>query len=321
MPAYRQPLRQRCKINLTVNTSLHDCDEERGRTRSRAKTWKRTHTPDSLFSTSGTAPSSPRRAIPDEEPQRKVFKSFYHFIPHVSFAFADGDYDPFTVQYPPSGSRYDNLGSPSLSIPFTHIIRILHPSSSSELKQQLETGMVWPEYDEGSGIALLNVVIPEIQLQSTLERKFTFLDANQLLLARDFLCLALPFYRVDQQWHRTLATSSDDVHVLITAPWPSQALRCFTHCKSGVPLPTPTGDSPFRVAQATRRATAAASDVLAMVASYLAMCSGRRVRKVMRGVDEDMVASEQDGMKNVFLWKDRLNTECCAFLDTIAWIN
>ncbi|CAA7263058.1 unnamed protein product [Cyclocybe aegerita] len=319
MPAYRQPLRQRCKVNLTINTSLHDRDEERGRTKRRAKAWKRTHTPDSLFSTAGTAPSSPRCAIPDEEPQHNALKSFYHFIPYVSFAFADGHYDPFKVQYPPSGPRYDSPASPSLNIPFTHIIRILHPSYSRDPNQHLEQGMVWPEYDEESGIALLNIVVPEAHAypKDTPERMFTLLDTNQLLLARDFLCLALPFYRADHQWHRALTPSSDDVHVLITAPWPSR----FTRCKSGVPLPTPTGDSPFRVAQAARRATTAATDVLAIVASYLAMCSGRRVGKVIRGVDEDMVMNEQDGVKNAFLWKDRLDTECCTFLDTIAWLN
>jgi len=336
MPVYRQPLRIKHKVNLRIITAIptnvddapispddhhiYSSKFQRGRTnKGLPPTTKRAE--DSLSGrNAGFDYPIITSSLSSTEPEpTNLLKSLHDVIPYVTIALADGNYDPFTVRVP-STACYEPM-SPTHSIPFTHILRVLYANPSPDDGMVLEGGMSWPQYDDRTGVAVLNLVIPqkavdhylinrdeeigggEGERHRTLERDVTLLSNNQLLMARDFLCLALPFFNQDD-WKAT--KSADAVHALMTAPLRSSLMKDMDLESSSA--------TPHRT---IRQEAAAACDLLSIVLCYLGQCSGQKTKQVIKRLELDLVTSKEQG-KDVHLWIDRVGTEGWPVLDRIA---
>ncbi|KAG5341032.1 hypothetical protein C0989_012027 [Termitomyces sp. Mn162] len=104
---------------------------------------------------------------------------------------------------------------------FTHIVKITYASGS------WQAGECDLQVDFKRGLLLLNVIVPapvglkDETDENKEDRTKTVLTEHQLLVARDFLALALPYYaeahpRLRVPTYNLL--SSDSVRVMITAP-------------------------------------------------------------------------------------------------------
>jgi len=134
------------------------------------------------------------------------------------------------------------------------------------------------------------------------------LTEQQLILAKDFLCLALPF-NDSGDWVTDSSSSSEAVHALITAP--------FKLSQHG-----PSLWSEIRGVQSTcrkwhdhhQRAGKAASSVISIVLCYLASISKRRARDVLVNLERDRSDCEGD----VSVWRNCSVKEDFLVLDRIA---
>jgi len=336
MPVYRQPLRIKHKVNLRIITAIptnvddalaspdahhiYSSKFQRGCTNKRLPpTTKRAEDPLLDRNAGLDYPIITPPSFSTEPEPTNLLKSFHDVIPYVTIALADGNYNPFTVRVP-STTFYEPM-SPTHSIPFTHVLRVLYADPSPDDGMVLEGGMSWPQYDDRTGVAVLNLVIPQKAVDNylvtgdediggeddewhrTLERNVTLLSNNQLLMARDFLCLALPFFNQDD-WKAM--KSADAVHVLMTAPLRSSSMKEVD--------PESSSATPHRT---TRQEAVAACDLLSIVLCYLGQCSGQKTKQVIKRLELDLVTSEEQG-KDVHLWIDRVGTEGWPVLDRIA---
>ena len=277
MPVVRQPLRQRCNVQLSVITCLSDNKYDdiskdecpvRGRSRkrharkiaaSRKRKFKSPHSSSALtFVKDKAAVTIPSLPFPRSRGNHHL-QSYCELIPFLSIAFSDGLFDPSTL--------LPSTTSASL-IPFTHFIRIQYQTPL------LNPGLAWSEYHLKTGTSVLNLVIPTPHPLQYTEQ--TLLTEHQLLLSRDFLSLALPYYCRSEPpvWTNELS-SADMVHVLITAP------------------PGPAGCI----------GPSSAVDVMSIVVCYLTFAGGEETTTVVQCVDGEVGAFEL-GLANV--WKGRV---------------
>jgi len=272
MPVVRQPLRNRCNVQLSVVTCL-SCDDisnddnpTRGRSRTRhrkiaAKRKKNKSPRPSYVKGEAVVPMLPRSK------GNHHLQSYFELIPFLSIALSDGSFDPFSLQLPASSASL---------IPFTHFIRIQYPTPLLGFNP----GLAWSEYHLKTGISVLNLIIPKPQ-----QREQTLLTEHQLLLSRDFLSLALPYYcRFEPpKWANELS-SADMVHVLITAP------------------PGPTGSS-------------GVVDVMSIVVCYLTFAGGQESTTVVDCVDGEV---DDFGLGVADVWRGRVKGDGVEVIQRVA---
>jgi len=264
MPAVRQPLRKRCNVKLSVVTSCDDIsriskDETsiRGRPQRRQK---RTMTTKRIS----------RHSLKGEDAVSALhhLQSYCELIPFLTIALSDGSFDPSTLLPPITSSSV---------VPFTHFIRIQH---STPL---LNPGLAWSEYHLKTGISVLNLIVPASQSR----QHETCLSEHQLLLSRDFLSLALPYYyRSDPPTWNDELPSGDMAHVLITAP------------------PGPPG--PFLECVGSSNAV----DVMSIVACYLSFAGREKTTTVVKCVDSE------SGLADI--WKGRIKGDGVEIVQRVA---
>lgn len=278
MPVVRQPLRKRCNVQLSVVTCL-SCDDIsnddspiRGRSRTRHR---------KMAPKKGKFQSPPPSYVKKETvvhmlPRSKGshhLQSYCELIPFLSIALSDGTFDP-SILLPP-------LSSASL-VPFTHFIRIQYPTPLLGVNP----GLAWSEYHLKTGHSVLNLIIPKPQQRQSQEH--TLLTEHQLLLSRDFLSLALPYYCRSEppKWANELS-SADRVHVLITAP------------------PGPTGYlGSFGVV-----------DVMSIVVCYLTFAGGQESTTVVDCVDGEV---DDYGLGVADVWKGRVKGDGVEVVQRVA---
>jgi hypothetical protein len=195
-------------------------------------------------------------------------QSYCEIVPFLSIALSDGLFDPSTL-LPPTTSLP--------LVPFTHFIRIHHPTPLRN------PGLAWSEYHLATGTSVLNLVVPTPHSEEK-----TLLTEYQLLLSRDFLSLALPYYSRSQPplWANDLP-SADMVHVLITAP------------------PEPTG----------RSGSSSMVDVMSIVVCYLTFAGGAKTRTVVECVDGE-VDTFESGLADV--WMGRVKGDGLEVIQRVA---
>ena len=225
MPAIRQPLRQRCNVKLNVITDIPPEDvrllEDIGRVYeddvySRNKYRRRTARDVSVpFITKKMAAERERPTTPQLHPvslsAAQRLQSLHELLPYLFVSFHNGDH------LPPEVVTEDGAA-------FTHIIKITHESSKRE------AGAVDIGRDTKRGLHTLVLVVPTSaprhhacrgrRVRTAGTRNTTLLTEYQLLAARDFLSLSLPYY---SEVHPTEVLEgpigpADRVRVLITAP-------------------------------------------------------------------------------------------------------
>ncbi|KAG6902112.1 hypothetical protein C0995_004293 [Termitomyces sp. Mi166 len=221
MPAIRahKPLRERCNIQLRVKTTIpHDVYDNydlssnspaprRGRTTTRKpiimQNSKRVLRQTSKFKSTG---ESVPQLHPIHTPTAEGLPNLHRLVPYTYVGFHKGRFLPY--------SMVSSKGSL-----FTHVVKITHPSNF------WQPGECDLQIDIKRGLLLLDLIVPASDILrdeadvNEEERTKTILTEHQLLVARDFLALALPYYA---EAHPRLAAynsrSSDCVRVLITAP-------------------------------------------------------------------------------------------------------
>ncbi|EAU91828.1 hypothetical protein CC1G_04595 [Coprinopsis cinerea okayama7 len=221
MPAttvIRAALRQRCKVNLRIYTALSpyiddlpiyiednhlrslQCAKPKGAV-APPKNVQSTFAVRAQINTELSQQTIPR--IPKSSPfhQFPDFESFYELVPYLSLAFSDGDFTPEIA------ARF-NL-SPNTN-EFTHFLKIVDAKSPSE------AGRTILETDEYTGTQTLTLPIYHHPPPNR-RRDYTLLSDRQLLAARDFLSLALPYFSEGRP-NLKKRGSSDMAHVLMTAP-------------------------------------------------------------------------------------------------------
>ena len=206
--------------------------------------------------------------------------AYHHLVPYISIAFSDGEYVPCLLPLPAHsppliGKHKHRLSTCPASIiastctenPFTHVLRILHPTSNVSYRNsrylhsdpgpnqscELVPGMTWCDVDRETGVHHLSLVVPlpaalesprrssRIPPEPILEShehlsaisiSRTILTDDQLKLARDFLALALPCFPGPQD------PAPDPAHVLITvpgvSPLPSMDMFNYTYSLNGM---------------------------------------------------------------------------------------
>jgi len=296
MPAIRQPLRKRCNVQLSVITcvSYNTCDDIvliskdetpiRGRPQKRQR--KVTAKGRKLKSRHSSTPACPKREadiivpsslpLPLPLPRSKGthhLQSYCELIPFLSIALSDGLFDPSTLLPPITSAS---------AIPFTHIIRIQY---STPL---LNPGLAWSEFHLRTCISVLNLIVPTLQ-PGQVEQEQSFLSEHQLLLSRDFLSLALPYYcRSEPPACADEFPSTDVVHVLITAP-PGPFLGCM--------------------------GSSSVVDIMSIVACYLTFVGGEKTATVVECVDSEVNALGS-GLADV--WKGRIKGDGIEVIQRVA---
>jgi len=277
MPVVRQPLRQRCNVQLSVVTCVSDntyISKDESHIRGRSRTCHKRKTAAKKRKFGSTHPSSAPAylkgevavTIPSPLPLSRSrgnhhLQSYCELIPFLSIALSDGLFDPTTLLPPTTSESF---------IPFTHFITIQYATPL------LNPGLAWSEYHLKTGISVLNLVVPTTR-QSELEQ--TLLTEHQLLLSRDFLSLALPYYSRFQPpiWASNDLPSADMAHVLITAP--PGSVGCIGSSSSSV------------------------VDVMSIVVCYLTFAGGEETATVVECVDGEVDAFEL-GLADV--WKGKV---------------
>ncbi|KAF9463527.1 hypothetical protein BDZ94DRAFT_1258462 [Collybia nuda] len=250
MPAIRKPLRDRCNVQLKVVTAT--------------PTGKPLESPS--YNGAPTRIRRPRKSVPDvrvpypnpvrihapAEPRlypvnprtAQGLRSLHKLVPYLYIAFHDGN------RLPQSLVADDGTA-------FTHIIKITHET------EQRVAGTVEVKSDPKRGLHSLVLVVPEVaphrrgrrRVKNCCERNTSVLTETQILAARDFISLALPYYLEAHPRDDIPLASADVARLLITAP---------------------VGDG-------------AASDVLSVAVCYLAFASEESAETVL-----DYVNNEED---------------------------
>jgi hypothetical protein len=269
MPAIRKPLRDRCNVHLKVvtaipteeslDTPLH---KPKGDVPLRSRKLRRP-IPDVSVPYSNPvkqyAPEGPR-LYPVNPRTVRGLQSLHKLVPYLYLAFHEGS------QLPQSLVTNDGTA-------FTHIIKIAHAT------EQRMAGTVEVKIDPKRGLHSLVLVIPTTpphrrgrrRVRSKGERNTTVLTDNQMLAARDFLSLALPYYLEAHPRDDIPTASADVARLLITAP----------------------------------ASDGAASDVMSVAVCYLSFASEESVETVLGYVDNeedipyawrDVVGEGEDGV-------------------------
>jgi hypothetical protein len=218
MPAVRQPLRQRCNVRLNVYTAIPP--EEVLETSARvydedvsAQTKSRRPVPDVSVPFNGIAAGKKNPFTPLLHPVSKSaaqrLQSLHELLPYLFVSFHTGNHLPTEVVTDDGAA-------------FTHIVKITHQTSKRK------AGLVEVSRDVKRGLHTLILAVPTStprrhgrrRVRTTGERNTTLLTEYQLLAARDFLSLALPYYSETHPASEVLEGpigSADRVRVLVTA--------------------------------------------------------------------------------------------------------
>lgn len=259
MPAIRQPLRQRCNVKLNVFTDIYpevlQAYEEDVPLRNRSRRHVRdVSIPFTKMAAGRRNPTTPR-LHPVSMSAAQQLHELHELLPYLFLSFHNGNHLPTQVVTDDGAA-------------FTHIIKIAHETSKKE------AGVVNIETDNKRGLHILILVVPTSaprrrapggrRVRTTGERNITLLTEYQLLAARDFLSLSLPYYS-EARPNELLegpVHSADRVRVLVTAP---------------------TGGG-------------AAADIMSVAACYITFVSGVSAQTVLECIDKE------EGVSDV--WKD-----------------
>jgi hypothetical protein len=218
----RQPLRQRCNVKLNVFTAITPekvietySDVYKRDTSSQNKS--RRPAPDVKVPFNEMAAGNVNPMIPMTPRLHPVSKlaaqslqSLHELLPYLFVSFCTGGHLPTEVITDDGAA-------------FTHIVKIAHETS------QRQAGLAEIGRDVKRGLHTLVLFIPNSAPQrrgmrgvrNVGKRMTTLLTEYQLLAARDFLSLALPYYSETHPASEVLEgpiESADRVRVLITAP-------------------------------------------------------------------------------------------------------
>ncbi|KAF8161634.1 hypothetical protein B0H34DRAFT_387843 [Crassisporium funariophilum] len=289
MPVFRnrQPLRSRCNVKLSVLTSASDhdlycydqnCGKPHSRSiRDRGYTQKRV-----AYMKDLTTKPNPRGIVnaphkqkistytsstPTPAPLECPLEAYHELVPFLSLALSD-NYNPSTTRPPITSST-----ASTSAIPFSHFIQIHHSDPTSSSPNLSKPARIWTEYTQHT--STLHLTIPDFSsgfVKHRPTRTYTLLTTTQLLRARDFLSLALPYYpKAVPPSIPATDKNQDLVHALVTAP-PNEG----------------------------------AADVMCVVASYLAFAGGEEPKRVIRCMDEE-VWKMGEGMGHV--WSGKVDRE------------
>ncbi|KAM6502992.1 hypothetical protein JOM56_002969, partial [Amanita muscaria] len=194
-------------------------------------------------------------------------RSMHEFLPFLFIAFSDGQYhtDSLKVSY---------------GIDFTHIVKLVYPSMS----KNDDPGSISTIVNNTTGVQTLTLTIPPPHSHSrsrhartgVSQRMFTLLTEEQLLAARDFLSLALPYYLEARPTTKRIA--SENVAVLVTAPGGSQPTFGMDIVEYG-----------------------GAADIISAIACYLSFASETPVEMVLSYIDEEDCVGDE--------WKDAISRD------------
>ncbi|KAG6918069.1 hypothetical protein DXG01_016727 [Tephrocybe rancida] len=261
MPAIRArpPLRERCNIQLNVKTSIPNniyddyllspespppppTRRDRGRTttcKSLAHTTSNTYRSKRAASKAPSKEAGVPRLLPLHTPTAEYdLPALHRLVPYIYVGFHRGVYLPRSLVFTDGAV-------------FTHVVKITYAFGD------FKPGEVDLQVDLARGMILFALMVPKPGDKGSREAKAkredsgegegkTLLTETQLLLARDFLALALPYY-AEAHPNPNVRASPDSVRVLITAP----------------------------------ERQGAEADIMAVVACYLAWASEEEVRTVV----------------------------------------
>ena len=257
MPAIRQPLRQRCNIQLNVFTDIPPeevlettrrvYEEDVSSRRKSRRHVRDVSIPFTKMTTGRKNPTTPQ-LHPVSMSAAQRLQSLHELLPYLFISFHNGNHLPAEVVTEDGAA-------------FTHIIKIAHETSKSE------AGVVDIGRDIKRGLHTLILFVPTSaprprrrapggrRVRSTGERNITLLTEYQLLAARDFLSLSLPYYSEARPTEvlKCPVSSADQVRVLITAP---------------------AGEG-------------AAADVMSVAACYITFVSGVSTQTVLECIDDE----------------------------------
>jgi hypothetical protein len=272
MPVVRQPLRQRCNVRLNVITAIPPEDDldtpsqvYDGDLASQSKSRRIVSDVRVPFSgvAAGKKNPAPPRLHPVSASAARRLQSLHELLPYLFISFHTGDHLPNEVVTEGGAA-------------FTHIIKITHETSKRK------AGVVDVRADTKRGLHTLVLFVPTSaprrrggrRVRNFGERNVTLLTDSQLLAARDFLSLALPYYS-ETHPNEDLegpVGPADRVRVLVTAP---------------------AGDG-------------AAADVMSVATCYITFVSGESVQTVLECIEKeeevptvwkDVIGEGEDGMR------------------------
>lgn len=216
MPAVRQPLRERCNIQFNVETTipaeisydtfvydegtpLHEC----------TRYWKPipdVSVPYTRLNKKKLTSSTPSVNVgphlhPLDVTTMGGLQSLHQLVPYIFVGFHTGKYLPQSL------ITTDGTA-------FTHIVKITHET------EKRGAGATELQVDVKRGLHSLVLVVPAPSAMKNIigKRRKSLLSKYQMLTARDFLSLALPYYSEAHPRDDLPATSADSVRILITAP-------------------------------------------------------------------------------------------------------
>ncbi|KAF8336088.1 hypothetical protein F5887DRAFT_891670 [Amanita rubescens] len=228
MPVLRRPLRERRNVQLNVATSPSKENDNRSTSIQTKHSYIKAKAPvrggRRLRLSNGQGKFTPdTRSSPAQDLQ-----SMHEFLPFLFIAFSNGQYTPASLKA-------------SYGIDFTHIVKIAYPSLLSDDCP----GSISTSVNKKTGVQTLTLTIAAPQRHARTgvsQRMFTLLTEEQLLAARDFLSLALPYYLEARP--STMKVSGENVAVLITAPGGGgaadiiSAITCYLSFASETPVET-----------------------------------------------------------------------------------
>ncbi|KAF8635055.1 hypothetical protein AX17_004043 [Amanita inopinata Kibby_2008] len=237
-------------------------------------------------------------------------QSVHEFLPFLFIAFSDGQYTPASLKA-------------SYGIDFTHILKIVYPSMTNTN----DPGCVSSSVNKTTGVQTLTLTIPTSAAYSNhsspsrrhggrgrrharpgiSQRMHTLLTEEQLLAARDFLSLALPYYLEARPTSRK--ASGENVAVLLTAPGGDRSGFGMDEYSFGSEYGFDYSFNAFgRVGGGFGAGTSdngGAADIISAVACYLSFASETPADTVLAYINEeeglgdewkDAVSRDEDGV-------------------------
>lgn len=222
-------------------------------------------------------------------------RSMHEFLPFLYIAFSDGQYTAESLKA-------------SYGVEFTHVLKVAHPSMATDDNP----GCISSDFDPMTGAQTLTLTIPSPHSHShhhsrssstssaygdmlnaspsrrrvkggrrhartgISQRMFTLLTEDQLLAARDFLSLALPYY-LEARPTTKKTVPSENVAVLVTAPAGGYNNNDGSDNGGG------------------------AADIISAIACYLSFASETPVETVLSYVDEEECLGDE--------WKDAISRD------------
>ncbi|GLB45074.1 hypothetical protein LshimejAT787_1901520 [Lyophyllum shimeji] len=197
MPAIRKPLRERCNVQLNVKTAIPPSDD--------IDSWEW---------------SDLDYAAPNHFRTRKVIDVRVPYTKAASRKCAARA----PVLYPIYTPTTEGLSSLHRLVPYIYVGFYDKHLPRSIIHHKYKPGHCDLQVDLARGLCVLGLTVPapdvDEEKPNERQRKKTVLTEEQLLLARDFMALALPYYneahpRADIP---PIAMTADSVRVLVTAP-------------------------------------------------------------------------------------------------------